>query len=267
MQYLCSQCRRPLQMGLSMCGCGQVFSRPVPEFDARSNSMFWPPVAETQPALLQWWADLSPAIKATAAGASVLVMGLIAFGSTIHHYQGLHARYAPGTSVMAASAVPVPVQAPAALTAPAMPAPMVLKAEPRYVPPTGKSLYVPPVGQRDGNETSSVPSEQAAPMDANQSSAALGTSPAAYAAAKADAEKAVYDARDYVNSLTQADYQRAPINLQTYVSRVKQDRTTMLGSPAVNSQDLAEVDADQKSIQSSEDSCNQNRGAASITIG
>lgn len=149
MQYLCSQCRRPLQMSQTMCACGQVFPR-VPEYNPDSLSSFWPPAADSRPAILKWWDDISMGAKAAVAGGAVLIMAVIAVGGTVGHYNTMHARYSPGAPVMAASAVPVHVQAPAAApTGPLMPAPMILRAEPRYVPPTksGSSAYASSQGQ------------------------------------------------------------------------------------------------------------------------
>jgi hypothetical protein len=102
MQYLCSQCRLPVTTGMSLCGCGQFFSRPVPEFDPNGNSMFWPPLEDTRPEIIKWWDDLSNGVKYSAAGVSALVMCVIAILSPVHHYRSLQARYAPGTPVIAA---------------------------------------------------------------------------------------------------------------------------------------------------------------------
>lgn len=119
-----------------MCRCGQVFPVPVPEFSESYNTMYWPPASASQPSAVNWWNDLSPAIKASMGGAVVLIVALFAVGGSVHQYQAMHARYAPGRPAMVVSAAPVPAQVPIAPTAPSAPAPLVLEAAPRYVPPT-----------------------------------------------------------------------------------------------------------------------------------
>lgn len=165
---------------------------------------------------------------------------------------------------MVASAAPARVQPPTTPLAPSAPAPLVLQAAPRYVPPKGNEIAsnIPrPVNQQ------SLASDAPPPVIMAPNVAASQVTPAQYASALSDAEKAVYDARDYVNNLTPQDFQRAPISLQPFLSRVKQDRSTMLGSPTVSPRDMAEVNADQRGIQDMEDTCNQNRGAASTNMG
>ena len=119
-----------------MCRCGQVFPFPVPEFSESYNSMYWPPASASQPAALNWWADLSPAIKALVGGGIVLLVAVFAVEGSVHQYQTMHARYSPGRPAMVASAAPAPAQAVTAPTVPSAPAPLVLQAAPRYVPPT-----------------------------------------------------------------------------------------------------------------------------------
>ena len=136
-----------------MCRCGQVFPFPVPEFSEAYNSMYWPPASASQAAALNWWTDLSPAIKASAGGAVVLIVALIAVGGSVHQYQAMHARYAPGRPAMVANAAPVPVQAPPVSTAPSVPPPLVLETAPTQPAP----LYVPPTrrwGQSQGGAAS-----------------------------------------------------------------------------------------------------------------
>jgi len=264
LSFSCAQCRARLTTGQTMCRCGQVFPFPVPEFSESYNSMYWPPASASQPAALNWWNDLSPAIKASVGGAVVLVVALIAVGGSVHQYQTMHARYAPGRLAMVASAAPARVQPPTTPLAPSAPAPLVLQAAPRYVPPKGNEIAsnIPrPVNQQ------SLASDAPPPVIMAPNVAASQVTPAQYASALSDAEKAVYDARDYVNNLTPQDFQRAPISLQPFLSRVKQDRSTMLGSPTVSPRDMAEVNADQRGIQDMEDTCNQNRGAASTNMG
>ena len=138
LSFSCAQCRARLVTGQTMCRCGQVFSFPVPEFSESYNSMYWPPASASQPAAVNWWNDLSPAIKASAGGAVVLIIALIAVGGSVHQYQTMHARYAPGRPAMVASAVPAPVQVPTAPMAPSAPTPLILEAAPRYVPPLSR---------------------------------------------------------------------------------------------------------------------------------
>ena len=149
MSFSCAQCRTRLTTGQTICQCGQVFSHPVPEFSESYNTMYWPPASASQPAALNWWTDLSPAIKASAAGGIVLVVVLFAVGGSVHQYQTMHARYAPGKPVMVASAAPVRVQVPSAPASPLAEAPLVVEAAPRYVPPTKISQpYSPPANQQ-----------------------------------------------------------------------------------------------------------------------
>ena len=77
MQYLCSCCRRPLQTGQTMCGCGQLFDR-VPEYNPNSPSSYWPWASASKPAMVQWWNDISPAMKAS-------VFGGVALRRSCHH--------------------------------------------------------------------------------------------------------------------------------------------------------------------------------------
>ncbi len=141
MQYLCSKCRCPLETGMTMCRCGQLFNA-VPTYDPNSLSNYWPPAADSRPAAVRWLDGLSPAIKASVAGGAVLVMAIIAVGSSVHNYQRMHARYAPGQAIVVASAASVtaPAQAPTASTAPSAPPPVIMRAEPRYTPPTRRSV-------------------------------------------------------------------------------------------------------------------------------
>ena len=263
MFYSCAECRARLTTGQTMCRCGQVFPFPVPEFSESYNSMYWPPASASQPAALNWWADLSPAIKALVGGGIVLLVAVFAVGGSVHQYQTMHARYSPGRPAMVASAAPARVQPPTTPLAPSAPAPLVLQAAPRYVPPKGNEIAsnIPrPVNQQ------SLASDAPPPVIMAPNVAASQVTPAQYASALSDAEKAVYDARDYVNNLTPQDFQRAPISLQPFLSRVKQDRSTMLGSPTVSPRDMAEVNADQRGIQDMEDTCNRNRGSMAIDI-
>ena len=93
-----------------MCKCGQVFPSPVPEFSEAYNSMYWPPASASQPAALNWWADLSPAIKALVGGGIVLLVAVFAVEGSVHQYQTMHARYSPGRPAMVASAAPAPAR-------------------------------------------------------------------------------------------------------------------------------------------------------------
>ena len=261
MQYYCSQCRRPLQTAQTMCPCGQIFDR-VPPYDPNTLSNYWPQASMS--AGSRFWDNIPNTAKMITGGVSVLAAVVGTVGGSIHQYSALHARYAPGRPVMAASAAPVRVQAPPAAMAPSALAPLVLQAAPRYVPPKGNEIAsnIPrPVNQQ------SLASDAPPPVIMAPNVAASQVTPAQYASALSDAEKAVYDARDYVNNLTPQDFQRAPISLQPFLSRVKQDRSTMLGSPTVSPRDMAEVNADQRGIQDMEDTCNSNRGAASTNMG
>jgi len=141
--YSCAECRARLTTGQTMCRCGQVFPFPVPEFSESYNSMYWPPASASQPAALNWWNDLSPAIKASVGGAVALLAASFAVGGSVHQYQTMHARYAPGRPVVVASAAPVRVQVSTVPVAPSAPPPLVLEAAPRYVPPTRPNTSVP----------------------------------------------------------------------------------------------------------------------------
>ena len=163
-----------------MCKCGQVFPSPVPEFSEAYNTMYWPPASASQPAALNWWADLSPAIKASVGGAVVLIVALIAVGGSVHQYQGMHARYAPGRPALVASAAPAPVQAPTAPMAPSAAQPLVLEAAPRYVPPTRENTTIPDQSQPQPTAQANVP-------DMSQPSPEQVAAEQRYNAASADA--------------------------------------------------------------------------------
>ncbi len=257
MYYSCSQCRTALQEGQSACAkCSQAFKKPVPVFDDSHTSMYWPP-AETN-GFAAWLSTVPPAVQASvAAGFAVLLIAVSVGGSVIHKHSAAKPQTTYQQSAMIAS-VP-PGSAPAA---PSMPAPIVLEASPAYVPPQ-KSASFPSSAPAFRSETQSTPAAPAASTDNSQSA---GTSSEQYAAARADADNAGHDAASYINSLTPEDYRRGPVSLEEYLSRAKQDRATMLDSPAVNPQDLAQVNADINGIQNMEDTTNRNRGPASIDM-
>ncbi len=204
MQYLCSQCRRPLQLGQTMCQCGQLFSR-VPIFDS-NDSTLWPPAADLRPAALQWFDGISPAVKASVAGGAVLVMAVIVIAGPVRQYQALHARYAPGAPVQTASAVPVHApMLPATPSAPSMPVPIVLRAAPRYVPPMGNGASSFPSPNQGPSQQGSQYQDQSPDMKPTSGQAAAASQ---YAAAENDADH-------WKDSLEQ-EYGPGLENLQTF---------------------------------------------------
>ncbi len=136
MQFYCNSCRCPLQVGQTMCRCGQIFDV-VPAWTPNAPSNYWPSAQDTRPAVVQWLVGLSPGVKAAAAGVFAFALAVPTIGGAISHYNALAA---PGNAARAARAAEVRVAStprlhvPVQPAAPAMPAPMVLVPAPKPKP-------------------------------------------------------------------------------------------------------------------------------------
>ena len=228
--------------------------------------MFWPPAEDIRPEIIKWWDNLSNGVKASAAGAAVLVMGVIAIGGTAHHYQSMHALYAPGTPVMAASATPVPIKAPAAPTAPAIPAPVIMQAVPKYVPPPRLNTPIPGQYQQAAPSPGQAVAETSIPMT-SQPSDLTGQAESDWK----DAESAVQDASNGMNTASDAGSQCVPVwsALSARVARDKADVEHIKNS--LPSEEYARatnaIDRFSGALDSLHQTWNQSRGASQITIG
>ena len=132
MQFYCDTCRCPLQVGQTMCKCGQIFD-PVPVWRPDGPSNYWPWAHDTRPAIVQWFSGLPPGIKAAVAGLFALGLAVPTVGGAISHYRTLTAPERAAEARAAASATPTsPPAAPVAgqPVAPAMPAPVVMMRMP-----------------------------------------------------------------------------------------------------------------------------------------
>lgn len=268
MQYRCSRCRCPLQTGQTMCGCGQLFN-PVPVYNPNSLSNYYPWTSTSQPAIVRWWSDISFALKASVAGGAALVGIIIIVGDTAHHYQSLHSRYAPGTPVMAASIVPVPVQSPAAPVAPSAPTPIVLQAAPQIVPPPGHTREL-PTPTFIPAPPSALPN-QAAPEGNAPTSSEVSDPTGQAEAAWQDAEAVVQQASNECNTASDAGSQRGPdwISLS---ARVAGDRSAVVAiqsnlSPEEYGKATRAIDRFQSALDQLHQTWNQSRSMSQINIG